>query len=34
MKIFLVADTLAIERYSDTGLIDGVTTNPFDYEEW
>ena len=29
MKIFLdTADTLAIERYSDTGLIDGVTTNP------
>ena len=29
MKIFLdTADTLAIERYADTGLIDGVTTNP------
>ena len=29
MKIFLdTADTLLIEKYSDTGLIDGVTTNP------
>jgi transaldolase len=29
MKIFLdTADSLAIERYADTGLIDGVTTNP------
>jgi len=29
MKIFLdTADTLLIEKYYDTGLIDGVTTNP------
>ena len=29
MKIFLdTADTLLIEKYFDTGLIDGVTTNP------
>ena len=29
MKIFLdTADTLLIEKYFDTGLVDGVTTNP------
>ena len=29
MKIFLdTADTLLIEKYYDTGLIDGITTNP------
>ena len=29
MKIFLdTADTYAIKDYFDTGLIDGVTTNP------
>jgi len=29
MKIFLdTADTLLIEKYFDTGMIDGVTTNP------
>ena len=29
MKIFLdTADTMLIEKYYDTGLIDGVTTNP------
>jgi transaldolase len=29
MKLFLdTADTLLIEKYFDTGLIDGVTTNP------
>ena len=29
MKIFLdTADTEVIQKYFDTGLIDGVTTNP------
>ena len=36
MKIFLdTADTNVIKEYFQTGLVDGVTTNPYShYEEW